>query len=333
MSTTGPLVDLHGRVHTELRLSVTDRCNIRCRYCMPAGGGQFQPRHEVLSFEEIERFVQAAAALGIRKLRLTGGEPLLRKDLPRLVEMLAAVPGIADLAMTTNGILLERYAASLKSAGLGRLNVSLDTLNPEKFHRITGHDLLAQALEGIAAARRVGFRQIKLNSLTMRGMSEDEIVPLAMFARQYDLQLRFIEFMPLDGDRQWNSDRVLPADEILEILTRGIGPLEPVSATRSRAPAVEYRFLDGGGRIGLVRSVTKPFCDCCNRLRLTAEGTLRNCLFSTQQWDAKAILRGGGGKAELVRLIHLAIGAKTKAHGTDEGGLVCSDRPMHQIGG
>jgi cyclic pyranopterin phosphate synthase len=300
---------------------------------MPADGGQFQPRHEILSFEEIERFVQAAAALGIRKLRLTGGEPLLRKDLPRLVEMLAAVPGIVDLAMTTNGVLLDRHAASLKAAGLGRLNISLDTLNPEKFRQITGRDQLAQVLEGIAAARRVGFRQIKLNSLAIRGLSEDEIVPLAMFARQYDLQLRFIEFMPLDADRQWNSQQVLPADEILDILSRRIGPLEPLSATRSRAPAVEYRFLDGGGRIGLIHSVTKPFCGRCNRLRLTAEGKLRNCLFSAQQWDARAILRSGGSKSRLVQLIRLAVGAKTKAHGTDNGGLVCSDRPMHQIGG
>lgn len=333
MSTAGPLVDGCGRVHTDLRISVTDRCNIRCRYCMPAEGVRFQPRAEILSFEEIERFVRVAVGLGIRKVRLTGGEPLLRKDLPRLVEMLADVPGLVDLAMTTNGVLLGRQAAELKAAGLQRLNISLDTLSPDKFRQITGCDELGRVLEGIAAARRAGFRQIKLNSLAIRGLSEDEVVPLALFARNHALQLRFIEFMPLDADRRWNSQRVLPGEEILEILSSRIGPLEPVRSNRCHAPAVEYRYLDGGGRIGLIHSVSQPFCDLCNRLRLTADGKLRNCLFSSGQWDARAILRAGGTRGQLARLIRSAVGAKKKAHGTDQGEFVRCDRPMHQIGG
>jgi cyclic pyranopterin phosphate synthase len=333
LSIAGPLVDSCGRVHTDLRISVTDRCNIRCRYCMPAGDVKFQPRGEILSFEEIERFVEVAAGLGIRKVRLTGGEPLVRSDLPRLVQMLAAVPGIADLAMTTNGVLLARHAAALKAAGLKRLNVSLDTLDPERFRQITGCDALAAVLEGIAAARRAGFQQVKLNSLAIRGFSEEEVVPLALFARQHDLQLRFIEFMPLDADRRWSSERVLPGDEILRLLSRGIGPLEPVRAKSVHAPAAEYRFLDGGGCVGLIRCVTKPFCDQCNRLRLTADGKLRNCLFSARQWDVRAVLRGGGSRRRLAELICLAVGAKRRAHGTDKGELLCCDRPMHQIGG
>ena len=332
-----PLVDGLGRVHTDLRISVTDRCNVRCRYCMPAEGVQFCSHAEILSYEEIERFVRVALRLGIRKLRLTGGEPLVRKGVVRLVEMLAAVPGIDDLAMTTNGILLGQYADALKAAGLGRLNISLDTLGPEKSRQITRRSELPRVLEGIAAARRAGFDKIKLNTLAIRGFTEDEIVPLALFAREHGLGLRFIEFMPLDGDRQWHSDRVLSGEEILAILTEAIGPLEPVLPDRSPAPATEYRFVDGGGRIGVIRSVTQPFCEHCSRLRLTSDGKVRNCLFSTQQWDARSVLRGGGTDPEmdheLARLIREAVGAKKKARGTDDGLFARSDRPMHQIGG
>ena len=332
MSIAGPLVDGYGRVHTDLRISVTDRCNIRCWYCMPAEGVQFRPRGEILSFEEIERFVRVAAGLGIRKLRLTGGEPLVRKDVPRLVQMLAAVPGIAELAMTTNGIELPRYAQALRDAGLQRLNISLDTLDRDKFRQITGSDELPRVLQGIAAARQAGFAQTKLNTLAIRGMTEDEIVPLALFARKHRLGLRFIEFMPFYGNPQWDSDRVLPGEEILQVLSSEIGPLEPVTPSGSRAAATEYRF-SGGGRIGLIRSVTKPFCECCNRLRLTADGKIRNCLFSTGQWDARALMQTGGTEGQLARLIQAAVTAKKKAHGTNDGQLAHGDRPMHQIGG
>ena len=333
MNTAGPLVDSYGRVHTDLRISVTDRCNIRCFYCMPAEGVQFRSHAEILSFEEIERFAEVATRLGIRKLRLTGGEPLVRKHVPRLVEKLAAVPGIDDLAMTTNGILLGEYAESLKAAGLGRLNISLDTLDPNIFRRIARSDGLPQVLEGIEAARRAGFQRIKLNALAIRDLTEDAIVPLARFAREHQLELRFIEFMPVDGDQQWNRDRVLSGKEILDVLSRSIGPLEAVLPSGPRAAATEYRFRDGGAPVGMICSVTEPFCDHCNRLRLTADGKIRNCLFSTQQWDVRALLRGGGTPQQLAHMVRAAVGAKKKAHGTDEGEFARYDRPMHQIGG
>ncbi len=333
MSITGPLVDSLGRVHTDLRISVTDRCNIRCFYCMPTEGVRFRSHAEILSYEEIERFVQVAARLGIRKLRLTGGEPLARKHVVRLVEKLARVPGIADLAMTTNGILLDRHAEALKAAGLHRLNVSLDTLDPAVFEQITRGGRLDEALQGIAAAQRAGFENIKLNSLAIRGQTEDQIVPLARFARKNGLQLRFIEFMPVDGDRLWHNDQVLPGEEILEVLSREIGALAPVPPVGVRAAATEYRYLDGGGRVGLIHSVTEPFCEHCNRLRLTADGKIRNCLFSNDQWDVRELLRSGGSPRQLAQLIRLAVSRKKKAHGTDDGQFARSDRAMHQIGG
>jgi cyclic pyranopterin phosphate synthase len=273
-----------------------------------------------------------AAELGIRKLRLTGGEPLVRKELPRLVERLAVVPGIDELAMTSNGILLTRYADILKAAGLDRLNISLDTLDPEKSRQIARRRILPQVLEGITAARQAGFQEIKLNAVAIRGLNEEDIVPLARFARDSRLQLRFIEFMPIDGHPLWNSDRVLPAEEILDILSKTFGPLEPV-VDQPSGPASEYRFLEGGGRIGLIRSVSHPFCDQCDRLRLTADGTLRNCLFSAQQWNVRTLLRTGGTAEQLVRLIRNAVEAKKAAHGTDNGQFGPAERPMHQIGG
>lgn len=327
------LVDSFGRVHTDLRLSVTDRCNIRCSYCVASAKPIFLPQAEILSFEEIARFISVAAASGIRKLRLTGGEPLLRKDLPRLVQMLAATPGIDELAMTTNGILLARHAAALRAAGLQRLNVSLDTLSSDKFREVTRRDELPQVLEGIAAARRAGFERIKLNAVAIRGLTDGEIVPLARFARENDLELRFIEFMPVHGESFWSRDRVLPGEEILRILSQAIGPLEPVSPAAAGGPAEEYRFLDGGGRIGLVPSVSRPFCGDCNRLRLTADGKLRNCLFSEQQWDVRAVLRAGGSDEQLAQLLQSAVGAKKKGRGTDDGRFAQADRPMYQIGG
>ena len=333
MSLAGPLTDCFARVHTDLRISVTDRCNLRCYYCMPTDGVQFRPHAEILTYEEIERFVRVAAKLGIRKVRITGGEPLVRKDLPRLVQKLADVPGIDELALTTNGVLLDRYAGNLKAAGLHRLNVSLDSVDPERFSRIARRDELPRVLAGIAAAGRAGFENIRLNALAIRGVSEEEIVPLARFAREHGLELRFIEFMPADGDRRWDSDRVLPGEEILETLSQAYGPLEPISPNGSRAPASEYRFLDGVGRIGLIRSVTRPFCGHCTRLRLTADGMVRNCLFSGRQWDAKAVLRSGGTPRQLAQLLQIAVSAKTQAHGTADGDLAAADRPMHQIGG
>jgi len=333
LSIAGSLIDAFGRVHTDLRVSVTDRCNMRCFYCMPAEGVTFEPHDAILKFEEIERVVRVAARLGIRRVRLTGGEPLVRKGICSLAEMLAGVPGIEDLAMTTNGILLGQCAEALKAAGVKRLNVSLDTLDPERFRQISGHDGLAQVLAGIEAACRAGFRQVKLNVVAIRGRTEPDVVPLAHFALHHGLELRFIEVMPLDGGDRWTADMILPAEETLRLLTEGIGPLEPVVEPDSHAPATHYRFVEGGGRIGLIRTASRPFCDRCGRLRLTAEGKLRNCLFSREAWDVRALLRSGGSDRELAGLIHAAVGTKRECRGTDTGELAPTDRSMYQIGG
>jgi len=327
-----PLVDDHGRAHTDLRISVTDRCNLRCYYCMPAEGVGFRSHTDMLSFEEIERLVRVAAGLGIRKVRLTGGEPLVRKGIVSLVEMLAAIPGIEDLAMTTNGTLLDQFAEPLKTAGLKRLNISLDSLDRETFEKITRRDELDAALEGIAAARRVGFEPIKLNALAIRGLSEEQIVPLASFARENGLLLRFIEFMPIDGDRRWKDNKVLGSEEILKILTAGLGELEPVVDNGSKAAAREYRFADGG-IVGVIPSVSEPFCGNCNRLRLTADGQLRGCLFSTAQHDARTLLRDSAADDQLEQLFREAVGDKKKARGTHNGEFARPDETMHQIGG
>jgi cyclic pyranopterin phosphate synthase len=327
------LVDGHGRVHTDLRISVTDRCNLRCNYCMPTEGVKFRSHTEMLSFEEIVRLVSVAAPLGIRKIRITGGEPLVRKGIVSLVEMLAAIPGIDDLAMTTNGTLLDEFAEPLKAAGLKRLNISLDSLDREKFKEITQRDELDNALRGIAAARRVGFEPIKLNALAIRGLSEDEIVPLTLFARENGLLLRFIEFMPVDGNRRWHDGQVLGRQRILEILSDSLGKPQPVDANGSQAAAQVYRFADDT-TVGIISSVTKPFCGKCNRLRLTSDGKLRGCLFSTGQHDVRELLRGGSGSdKQLEQLLRDTVKDKRKARGTHNGEFGHSDETMHQIGG
>lgn len=333
MNLWDPLVDRFGRAHTDLRISVTDRCNIRCFYCMPADAVRFLPRAEILSFEEIAKFTRVVARLGVTKVRLTGGEPLVRGELPRLVNMLVRIPGIEDLALTTNGILLAEQAASLRAAGLRRLNISLDALDREKFRAITRRDQFDHVLEGIFTAQRVGFDKIKLNAVAVRGLTESEIVPLAQFARRHDLEVRFIEYMPLDADGQWQRDQVLSGDEIREQLEREIGPLVPLAAPDPSQPAVDYRFADGGGRVGFINPVTHGFCHLCNRLRLTAEGKVRNCLFSTVEWDARALLRGGAGDEALARLVRDSVLAKRAAHGIDTDAFVKPERAMFQIGG
>lgn len=333
MTLAGPLVDRFGRVHTDLRVSVTDRCNLRCYYCMPAWGVDFRPHAAILSFEEITRVVGVAARLGIRKLRLTGGEPLVRKGICDLVAMLAHIPGIEDVALTTNAVLLAPLAQPLRAAGLHRLNISLDTLDRKRFKDISLRDELPQVLAGIDAAMAAEFRQIKLNTVAIRGRTEQDVVPLAHFARQRGLSLRFIEVMPLDGDARWTREMVLTGAEILEILGQHFGPLVPVSAPGDRAPAREYRFPDGQGTIGIIATVSQPFCSRCSRLRLTSEGQIRNCLFSREVWDARAVLRSGGSDADLARLFHAAVGAKKEQHGTDTGHLAPPAHAMHEIGG
>ncbi len=327
------LVDRYGRVHTDLRISVTDRCNIRCFYCMPAAGAEFKPHTAILTFEEFERVVRIAAGLGIRKLRVTGGEPLVRKDVVGLVRRLAAVPGIEDLAMTTNGILLAEHAQDLAAAGLKRVNISLDTLDAQKFHEISRRDELPRVLAGIAAACGAGFRQVKLNTVAVRGQTEDDAIALAHFARDLGLELRFIEFMPADGKDAWTRDKVLSGREILALLGEGIGPLEPIVEQESSAPATRYRFADGRGSIGLISTVSQPFCSRCSRLRLSAEGMLRNCIFSKRNWDLRALLRGGAHEERIIELIRSAVAAKKPQHGEDSGHLTPTDHAMHQIGG
>jgi cyclic pyranopterin phosphate synthase len=333
MSVWDPLADRFGRVHTNLRISVTDRCNIRCFYCMPAEHVEFKPRREILSFEEIAHFVRVAARLGVNKLRLTGGEPLVRSELDRLVAHLVAIPGIREVALTTNGVLLADQALALKRAGLHRLNISLDALDRERFKEITRRDELDRVLEGIRAARAAGFDKTKLNAVAIRGMSESELVPLTRFAREHDLEIRFIEFMPLDADGQWVPEEVLPGEEIRARVEEAIGPVEALPVVDPSQPATDYRFADGRGTIGFINPVTQSFCHLCNRLRLTADGKIRNCLFSTREWDARAVIRGRASDEELAELIREAVQAKQAAHGINTDEFVRPERAMYQIGG
>ena len=326
------LIDDFGRVHTNLRISVTDRCNIRCFYCMPENV-RFKPRDELLTFEEIARFVRAIVPLGISKLRLTGGEPLVRAGLPTLVRMLAEIPGIKDLALTTNGILLAEQAAALREAGLGRLNVSLDTLSEQTFRRISRRDGLDRVLAGIFAAREAGFESIRLNAIAMRGITEDEVLPLARFAREHDFELRFIEFMPLDAEGAWQKEQVLTGAAIRRIVEEEFGPLEPAARPDASQPAQDFIFTGGRGRVGFINPVSEPFCGDCNRLRLTAEGQVRNCLFSTTEWDARELLRGDASDKEIAQLVRDSVAAKKPGHGIDEPDFLRPARAMYQIGG
>ena len=327
------LIDAFGRVHTNLRISVTDRCNIRCFYCMPSVNVRFMPRRELLTFEEIARFVRILANLGVNKVRLTGGEPLVRYDLHRLVRALAAIQGIEDIALTTNGVLLAEQAQSLRDAGLHRVNISLDSLDPETFRTISRRDELDRVLQGIATAKRVGFEKIRLNAVAIRGLTEADIVPLGRFAREHGMEMRFIEFMPLDADGQWQHDQVLSGEEIRRTLEETICPLEPLPVVDPAQPATDYRFTDGIGTIGFINPVTQPFCGNCNRLRLTAEGKVRNCLFSTVEWDARALLRGTASDGEIAALVCECVGAKKAGHGIDSAEFVKPERAMYQIGG
>lgn len=327
------LRDTFGRVHNNLRISVTDRCNIRCFYCMPAENVQFKPREEILSFEEIVRLVRALVPLGVDKLRLTGGEPLVRADIVELVEQLARLPGIRDLAMTTNGLLLADTAAALKRAGLQRLNVSLDALSEVNFQRVARRPGVHRVLEGIAAAQAAGFERIRLNAVAIRGIIEEEVEPLARFARDHGLELRFIEFMPLDADAAWQSDQVLNGAALRKMINDQVAPLQPVTDGDPSQPAKDYAYVDGRGRVGFIDPVSQPFCSACNRLRLTAEGRLRNCLFSTEEWDARAALRAGADDETLRRLVLDCIQHKKAAHGIDSPDFVRPDRAMYQIGG
>jgi cyclic pyranopterin phosphate synthase len=330
------LIDGFGRVHTDLRISVTDRCNLRCSYCMPLEVA-FKPREELLSYEEIACVVRVAAAHGIRSLRLTGGEPLVRSRIDELVRQLVAVPGIDDIAVTTNGLLLAEQAEPLRRAGLHRLNVSLDSLREDVFEKLARRSGLDRVLAGLAAAKAVGFRRIRINAVSIRGLTEDEIVPLARFCRREGFHLRFIEFMPLDAEAGWADDRVLAGAAVRAILERDVGPLVASSRQDAGQPAIDYDWVDGQGSVGFIDPVTQPFCDSCDRLRLTADGQFRNCLFSTTEWDARALLRSGRPDAEidegLASFLHDCVAAKQRAHGIGTPAFQRPERAMFQIGG
>ena len=327
------LIDNFGRLHDSLRISVTDRCNIRCFYCMPEEAVQYAPRQEILSFEEIERFVRVAATLGVNKLRLTGGEPLLRRDLPRLIERLASIPGIQDLALTTNAVLLEKQAQALHDAGLRRLNIHLDTLDRERFLKITRRDELHRVLEGIEVCRRLGYGPIKINAVAVKNLVEPDIVPLALYGRERNIEIRYIEFMPLDAQGLWLRDKVLTADEMIAMLGREISPLEEVPDRDPRAPATDYRFADGIGTVGFIASVSRPFCLNCNRLRLTADGKVRYCLFAIEETDVRTLLRNGAPDEAIADAVRGCVSEKWIGHQINSVQFVPPPRPMYSIGG
>jgi GTP 3',8-cyclase len=328
---TAKLLDTFGRTHNNLRISVTDRCNLRCTYCMPEEV-MFMDKGELLSFEEIARFVQVAAPLGIDKVRLTGGEPLMRRELPKLVKMLAAIPGLKDIGLTTNGILLAGEAQELFDAGLRRINISLDTLDPDRFRQLARRDGLEKVIEGIHAAKRAGFHPVKINAVSIRGITEHEVIPLARFAREHGLELRFIEYMPIGAD-QWERDKVYFADEILAQLEREFGALTVAADNDPRNPAQDWVYADGGGRIGIIASISRPFCMSCNRIRLTADGKLRNCLFALTEVDVKGLLRGSGTDEQIAEVIRKNVWAKWEGHEINTSRFIKPLRTMHAIGG
>jgi cyclic pyranopterin phosphate synthase len=325
-----PLRDAWDREIKSLRVSVTDKCNFRCRYCMPADGLEWLPRDEVLSFEEVARLVRILAAMGVDEVRLTGGEPLVRRDLPVLVSMLA--PFVDDLSLTTNGVLLDRLAGPLVEAGLRRVNVSLDSLSHVRFAEITRRDALDRVLAGLAEAERYPeLRPIKVNCVAIRGFTEAEVPALAELARRKPYVVRFIEFMPLDADEAWRDDDVLTGAEIRALIEKR-WPLVEVPAKAS-STARRFRFADGAGEIGFVNPVSEPFCSSCDRIRLTADGHLRTCLFSRREWDLKTPLRDGASDEELAALIRWAVAHKELKHRINDPGFVRASRSMSQIGG
>jgi cyclic pyranopterin phosphate synthase len=330
MTAGSKLIDSFGRTHNNLRISVTDRCNLRCTYCMPEEV-TFLDRAELLSFEEIERFVRVAVPLGIDKIRLTGGEPLMRRDLTVLVRLLSRIEGIRDVGLTTNGILLAEHAQALHDAGLRRINISLDTLDPGRFREVARRDGLEKVIAGILAAKKAGFEPVKVNAVSMRGLTEHEVVPLARFAREHGLEMRFIEYMPIGADH-WERDKVYFAHEILEQL-ESVAPLVPAEDYDPRAPAMEFRYTDGGGRVGIIASVSRPFCLRCNRVRLTADGKLRNCLFALDEVDVKTLLRGGAADEAIAAAIRRNVADKWEGHEINTARFIKPLRTMHAIGG
>ncbi len=326
------LVDGMGRTIVNLRISVTDRCNFRCTYCMPADNVEFMDRDKLLTFEELTRVATIVSKLGINRLRLTGGEPLMRKDLHQLIRMLAKVEGIDDIAMTTNAFFLKQHAQSLKDAGLKRLNVSLDALDPEKFKHVNRRDCLQQVLDGLQEAARVGFKSIKINAVAMRNFSESEIINLVDMGRSEGFEVRFIEFMPLDSDQAWERNKVLFGHEIVDLISEKY-ELIPIDNSLDIGPASEYRFADGKGKIGIITAVSNPFCDHCNRIRLTADGKLRTCLFSADETDLKQLIRSGASDEDIAEALQQAVLVKEPGHKINLDSFERPTRAMHAIGG
>ena len=327
-----PLRDGHGRLIGDLRVSVTDRCNFRCQYCMPAEGLPWLERAEILTFEEIARLVGLFAEMGVHDVRLTGGEPLVRKQFPRLAQMLAEIDAVHDLSVTTNGFLLERDAEALVRAGINRFNVSVDSLQRDRFFELTRRDALPQVLRGLEhLASFPEAHPIKINAVAIRGFTEDEVIPLAEFARRTPYEVRFIEFMPLDADHAWNEDQVLTGAEIRDAID-AVYPLEP-QPREPHATARVYRFADGNGKIGFINPVSEPFCGDCDRVRLTADGHLRTCLFSLNETDLRAPLRDGADDDELEQIIRDAVWLKELKHHVGEPGFIQPARSMSAIGG
>ncbi|MGI9579291.1 MAG: GTP 3',8-cyclase MoaA [Microthrixaceae bacterium] len=333
-----PLVDTFGRVHRDLRISVTDRCNYRCTYCMPEDGLEWLPRHEVLSFEEIELVASVLVRrFGIDSIRITGGEPTVRANVTLLVSKLAGLSDPThpiDLSMTTNGSTLRRMATDLRDAGLGRLNISLDSLHADRFEHITRRDDLDTVLDGIDAAVEAGFDPVKLNVVAMAGINDDEILDFASFGRDRGVTVRFIEFMPLDADGAWTDAAVMTQAEIVSVIDE-VHPLEPI--VRGSEPAERFRYRDGRGEVGVIPSVTRPFCESCDRIRLTSEGGLRNCLFATDEVDLRAVMRSGEPsetvERELVQAISSAVAAKGEGHAIGKVNFIRPRKSMSQIGG
>jgi cyclic pyranopterin phosphate synthase len=326
------LRDGHGRAIGDVRVSVTDRCNFRCQYCMPAEGLPWLERAEILTFEEITRIVSLLASMGVHDVRLTGGEPLVRKGFPQLAAMLASLQGVHDLSVTTNGFLLERDAGALVEAGINRFNVSVDSLQRDRFYELTRRDALPQVLRGLEAlGQHPEAHPIKVNAVAIRGFTEDEVLPFAEFARREPYEVRFIEYMPLDADHAWTQDQVLTGEEIRAAID-AVYPLEP-EPREPHATARVYRFADGKGRIGFINPVSEPFCGDCNRIRLTADGRLRTCLFSLHETRLREPIRAGCSDAELEEIIRNAVWRKELKHHVGEPGFIQPARSMSAIGG
>jgi cyclic pyranopterin phosphate synthase len=325
------LVDSLGRIHSSLRLSVIDRCNLRCQYCMPAEDVTFLPSQQWLPFPMVARLVQILARCGVHKVRLTGGEPLMRPGLADLVRRLNQIEPSLEIALTTNGMLLADQVEGLRQAGLDRLNISLDTLSESTFQRLTRRPGLPRVLQGIDAAINCGIPS-KLNALILRGINDQEIIPLVEFAASRQLAIRFIEFMPLDADRAWTQQSVVQGEEIRQTIERHFGSLQPVDRVDPSQPAEDYR-LPGGTEIGWIDSVSKPFCAACNRLRLTAEGRMRNCLFGREEWDLSELLRSQADEEQILQVVRDCVAAKHPSHGIDRKDFQPPPRAMYQIGG